>query len=107
MAGASRTDSFFGFNFCFLILASFPVFCSWLGPVAAFFAGLFELLDIGGKLVRAEVTDFEWATRLAYFLWNSMPDDELYRLAKEGALQNRSTRQQQVERMLAALKARL
>ncbi len=52
------------------------------------------------KLARARLTDFEWATRLSYFLWNSMPDAELLRLAKEGRLKDAAVRKQQVERLL-------
>ena len=33
-----------------------------------------------------KVTDLELASRLSYFLWSSMPDDELLGLAKEGKL---------------------
>lgn len=47
----------------------------------------------------------EWAlaSRLSYFLWSSMPDEELFRLAKEGRL--RANLKQQVDRMLADPKA--
>ncbi|MDQ3625193.1 MAG: DUF1587 domain-containing protein, partial [Verrucomicrobiota bacterium] len=31
-----------------------------------------------------ELTDFELASRLSYFLWSSMPDDQLFRLARQG-----------------------
>jgi len=47
------------------------------------------------------VTDFELATRLSYFLWSSMPDDELFRLASERKLSNPTILEQQVKRMLA------
>ena len=46
-----------------------------------------------------ELDEFELATRLSYFLWSSMPDDELFRVAKEGKL--RETLETQVRRMLA------
>ncbi|MEM1069592.1 MAG: DUF1592 domain-containing protein [Planctomycetota bacterium] len=46
--------------------------------------------------------DFAIASRLSYLLWGSMPDDELFRLAGEGALQNPSVLAAQVERMLGA-----
>ncbi len=32
--------------------------------------------------------NYELATRLSYFLWNSTPDDELLNLAKAGTLKN-------------------
>ena len=31
------------------------------------------------------LNDYEVATRLSYFLWSSMPDDELFALAAAGA----------------------
>lgn len=47
----------------------------------------------------------EWAlaSRLSYFLWSSMPDEELFRLAGEGRL--RANLRSQVDRMLADPKA--
>lgn len=44
------------------------------------------------------IDDFALASRLSYFLWSSLPDEELYRLAKEGTL--RSQLHEQVQRML-------
>ena len=44
--------------------------------------------------------DFELATRLAYFLWSSMPDEELFALARQGGLSDSETLQRQVQRML-------
>lgn len=46
------------------------------------------------------LNDFELATRLSYFLWSTMPDDELFRLAKEGKLREGDTLERQVRRML-------
>ena len=40
------------------------------------------------------------ASRLSYFLWSSMPDDELFRLAAEGKLQSPDVLAAQVRRML-------
>jgi len=51
------------------------------------------------------LTDHELATRLSYFLWSSQPDAELRQLADAGKLANPKTRQEQVDRMLADLKA--
>jgi len=49
--------------------------------------------------------DFELASRLSYFLWSSMPDDELMQLAHQGALTGAlasdQTLRTQVRRMLA------
>ena len=47
------------------------------------------------------LNDFELATRLSYFLWSTMPDDELFRLAHEGKLTDPEVVKDQVERMLA------
>ena len=44
--------------------------------------------------------DYALATRLSYFLWRSMPDDELFDLADEGRLSDPQVLAQQVERML-------
>jgi hypothetical protein len=40
------------------------------------------------------------ATRLSYFLWSTMPDDELFRLAAAGRLQDPKVLAAQVDRML-------
>jgi hypothetical protein len=57
------------------------------------------------KVGKASVTDYEWATRLSYFLWNSMPDAELLGLAQKGGLKDATARQKQIDRMLADEKA--
>ena len=44
--------------------------------------------------------DFELATRLSYFLWSSMPDDELFALAGRGELGKPGVLKAQIERML-------
>lgn len=50
--------------------------------------------------------DFEVATRLSYFLWSSMPDDELFNLAYLGKLQDTLVLEAQVKRMLADPKSK-
>ncbi len=45
---------------------------------------------------------FEIASRLSYFLWNSMPDEELFRLAEAGKLTDPDVVDGQVVRMLQA-----
>ena len=47
------------------------------------------------------LSNFELATRLSYFLWSSMPDDELFNLAYRGLLQDTVVLEAQVKRMLA------
>ena len=46
------------------------------------------------------VNDYELATRLSYFLWASMPDDELFNLAKERKLHDPAVLETQVRRMV-------
>ena len=45
------------------------------------------------------IDEYALALRLSYFLWSTMPDDELFRLAREGTLRN--VLPQQVARMVA------
>jgi hypothetical protein len=52
------------------------------------------------------VSDFELASRLSFFLWSSIPDDELLTLAGQGRLKNPQVLEQQVRRMLADPKSR-
>jgi hypothetical protein len=47
------------------------------------------------------VSDVELASRLSYFLWSSMPDDELLNLAETGKLHTPEVLDAQVKRMLA------
>ena len=47
------------------------------------------------------ISDFELASRLSFFLWRSLPDDELIEVAAEGRLSDPSVLRQQVQRMLA------
>ncbi len=47
------------------------------------------------------ISDAELATRLSFFLWSSLPDDELLDLAKEGRLREPAILESQVRRMLA------
>jgi Protein of unknown function (DUF1592)/Protein of unknown function (DUF1588)/Protein of unknown function (DUF1587)/Protein of unknown function (DUF1585)/Protein of unknown function (DUF1595)/Planctomycete cytochrome C len=46
------------------------------------------------------IGDYELASRLSYFLWSSMPDAELFRLAKEAKLHDPAVLAAQVARML-------
>ncbi len=45
--------------------------------------------------------DFALACRLSYFLWSTMPDEELFALAEQRTLSQPGVLRQQVERMLA------
>jgi hypothetical protein len=46
------------------------------------------------------ITDLELASRLSFFLWSSIPDDELIAVASQGRLSNPTVLEQQVRRML-------
>lgn len=52
------------------------------------------------------VTDLELASRLSFFLWSSIPDDELLRLAVAGKLHEPAVLETQVRRMLADARSR-
>jgi hypothetical protein len=52
------------------------------------------------EVIGIPLNPFEVASRLSYFLWSSMPDDELFKLALEGKLNDPDTLTQQVRRML-------
>ena len=51
------------------------------------------------------VSDEELASRLSFFLWSSVPDDELLDLASAGRLSQPATLERQVRRMLADKKS--
>jgi hypothetical protein len=54
----------------------------------------------------SKVTDLELATRLSFFIWSSIPDDQLLDLAAQGRLNRPAVLEQQVRRMLADPKSR-
>jgi hypothetical protein len=47
-----------------------------------------------------DINDYELASRLSYFLWASMPDEELFTLAQSGQLRNESVLSAQIDRLL-------
>jgi hypothetical protein len=51
------------------------------------------------------IGDYDLASRLSYFLWSSMPDDELLAAAAQGTLHDAAILEQQVRRMLADAKS--
>jgi hypothetical protein len=53
----------------------------------------------------ADLGPYEVASRLSYFLWSSMPDDELLSAAARGKLLDEATLGEQTKRMLADPKA--
>jgi hypothetical protein len=52
------------------------------------------------------ISDIELASRLSFFLWSSIPDDELLNLAARGRLREPAVLEQQVRRMLRNPRAR-
>jgi hypothetical protein len=52
-----------------------------------------------------KVNDFELASRLSFFLWSSIPDDQLLNAARRRQLSSRKGLETQVRRMLADRKA--
>jgi mono/diheme cytochrome c family protein len=59
----------------------------------------FIYLVEGDPVARERLTDWELASRLSYFLWSSMPDDDLFAAAKGGALNGEGLRKE-VDRIL-------
>jgi mono/diheme cytochrome c family protein len=47
------------------------------------------------------ISDLELASRISFFLWSSIPDDELVEVAASGKLKDPATLEHQVRRMLA------
>ncbi len=52
------------------------------------------------------LADLELASRLSFFLWSSIPDDELLDVAARGRLSDPADRERQVRRMLADTRSR-
>src|SRR5581483_9428114 len=55
---------------------------------------------VAGATAATPLTDHELASRLSYFLWSSMPDDELLGCADRGTLKQPAVLAAQVRRML-------
>src|SRR5262249_57173314 len=53
------------------------------------------------KAGEVALTEYELATRLSYFLWNTGPDDELFKLSATKELSKPAVLDAQVKRMLA------
>ncbi len=52
------------------------------------------------------LSDYELASRLSFFIWSSVPDDQLLDLAGQGKLKDRRVLEAQVKRMLADPRSR-
>ena len=76
-----------------------------LGLAAILTSPRFLYLDEGNEEVSPQLTQYELATRLSYFLWSSLPDKELSEAAESGKLADIATLTSQVDRMLRDEKA--
>ncbi len=75
--------------------------------ISPFFLYHMEQAQTGSKPAGAiPISDFELASRLSYFLWASMPDDELIDLARQGKLHEPAMLDKQARRMLQSQKSR-
>jgi mono/diheme cytochrome c family protein len=81
--------------------------------------GLYAMLTDPSFLLRVEdlpanakpgaiyrLSDLDLATRLSFFLWSSLPDDELLDVATRGKLKDPAVLEQQVRRMFADRRAK-
>jgi mono/diheme cytochrome c family protein len=59
----------------------------------------------GGRSGR--VSDMELASRLSFFLWSSIPDDELLQVAEQGVLRDPAVLDRQVRRMAADRRSKM
>lgn len=57
-------------------------------------------IEADGRADLRPLSDHELATRLSYFLWSSLPDEQLFRLADEGKLRDPDVLEAQARRML-------
>jgi len=86
-----------------------------LGMVDKMLASEVEIKTMVGKVVSellshpsffciveapGELDDYALASRLAYFLWNSTPDEQLLKLAREGKLRDPAELRRQTDRLL-------
>jgi hypothetical protein len=60
----------------------------------------FYLYDLAGSDDAAQLDDFNLASRLSFFLWGSIPDDELLKLAEDRRLSDPEALSRQVDRLL-------
>jgi hypothetical protein len=58
------------------------------------------LIRVERRSINEKVDSWDMASRLSYFLWGTMPDKQLFDLAKQGKLQDSQVLEQQLERMV-------
>lgn len=67
----------------------------------------FLFLEEGSRTEsRTHLNDWELASRLSYFLWSTMPDDDLFAAAEKGKLSDPAELKRQAARMLADPRAK-
>jgi mono/diheme cytochrome c family protein len=70
------------------------------------FLYLTQKLPISQSKNSKTISDLELASRLSFFLWSSVPDEELRKLAQQGTLSDPKVLAAQVKRMLADSRSR-
>ena len=80
--------------------AAFPV--AYKSAIASMLVSrsFFNLEEGSPDEDRVKLNDFELASRLSYFLWSSMPDEQLFAAARSGKLQTADGLAGEVDRML-------
>jgi len=63
-------------------------------------AFIYRMETIKDKDTPYKISAYEFASRLSYFLWASMPDKELFALAESGQLRKESVLSEQIDRLL-------
>ncbi len=61
----------------------------------------YYLVEGDSQARRDQINDWELASRLSYFLWSTMPDQELFAAARAGRLRDKATLRRQLARMIA------
>jgi len=70
-------------------------------PVVRVASGPAPIKNVSGSPNNYRISDNELASRLSFFLWSSIPDDELLDAAARGTLKDPAVLEKQVRRMLA------
>jgi hypothetical protein len=83
-------------------LAHDEAFRGVLSRILASPAFLFRIERAPPGIAPGPINDWEFATRLSYFLWSAPPDDELRRAAAGGRLHDPTVLAEQTRRMLTA-----
>ena len=73
----------------------------WRESIIRTFAAMMSSVDfLYLQAVESELDAYALASRLSYFFWSTMPDEELFQLAKTDRLRNPSVLRDQVRRLL-------